>query len=286
MARIQVVGTRRQPGRCAYCHDRLDALVHHCEGCGTWIHLDCLEELTGSCPTPGCAGTPNAEPPPRRPRHRQPRAERRQRRQRHRRRRHHRDRPTLEQWAREEAVDHHRVPTGWARWGPYSRLALSGALHLAFLAFAVFVVVWAALHPHEAWEALRKGKHGSSDGNGWMSLLFFGGGIGVFGWFSVRWLSRWPRVWDEVGRLLERGRPLPMRLRVWTQGSGKHRQTWARLQGLDGHPEFRFQLSGVLPPGWLSRPRDGTPVLVYGVEDGEPPYLIENGNGQLALVHP
>jgi hypothetical protein len=293
MARVQVVGTRRQPGRCAYCRDSLDALVHRCEGCSTWLHIDCLEEL-GRCPTPGCAGQPASAPSPAQPTFRAPRGgragrrERRERRRRHRQRRREPSRQTLQAWAEEEAVEHHRAPTGWARAAPYVRLAMSGVFNLLMVSAILFTVAYALMHPTAAWEALKSGKHGKSVLNGVMSLAIFGGG-GLFGLFvGIRWLMRWPTVWDEVGELLDHSSPVPMRLRVWTEGSGKHKKTWASLRPVSDARvrETRFKLDGLLPASWLRRPRGGTPVLVYGIEDGEPPFLIENGAGQLAIVHP
>lgn len=274
MARIQIVGSRKRPGRCAYCRDALDALVRRCPGCGTWLHLDCLEELGGRCPTAGCARSAGAARPGRR--------ERRERRRRHRRRRSAPTDATVERWADEERAR----PGAWARFGPYARLVVSGLVNLALLGAAVAFFGWLLHDLPAAWDALARTKSGRpSDANGYVKLALLIGLAGVVLYACGRWLWRWPRVWREVGRLLDETRPVPMRLRVWTAGSGKHKKTWAALRPLEGGGRrVEFRVGGLLPPGWLARDRDGTPVLVYGIE--EPPYLIENARGQLALVHP
>ena len=45
-------------------------------------------------------------------------------------------------------------------------------------------------------------------------------------------------------------------------------------------------LEGILPPLWLRSECARKPVLVYGLEDGQPPFLIEDTSGQLALLYP
>lgn len=47
---------REGDGRCAYCHDALDAeAAATCGDCGVGMHADCADAL-GRCPTVGCPG--------------------------------------------------------------------------------------------------------------------------------------------------------------------------------------------------------------------------------------
>jgi hypothetical protein len=58
---------RREPERCAFCHDRFlgPGSRSGCEGCGTVLHDECWE-LTEGCPTLGCARAqdPRSRVPP------------------------------------------------------------------------------------------------------------------------------------------------------------------------------------------------------------------------------
>jgi len=55
--------------RCAYCHEESQVALHVCLGCGTFLHVECRDEI--GCPTLGCtrrrarpAPPPPAAPPP------------------------------------------------------------------------------------------------------------------------------------------------------------------------------------------------------------------------------
>lgn len=289
--KVRVVGTRNQPGRCAYCHDRLVALGHRCGTCATWLHLDCWEEVK-TCVTPGCE-----EKAPERARRStgvrvrsrpSGRTRAREHRDRGRGRAHVRTDEDLEAWAAESASSR-RDYSLWARTSPYLRLLLSLAVNLAIVGVIVGVLGWIASDPAHAWQELRKGKHSSSDGHGVMMILFMLGFFGFFGFLAVSWLIKWPGVWVETGRLLSRARPEPLRMQVWKEKSGKHTNTYAKFKTVDGQLRAgmeRVQIEGVLPPFWLRSECARKPVLVYGLEDGEPPYLIEDVSGQLALIHP
>jgi hypothetical protein len=293
--KVRVVGTRNQPGRCAYCHDQLVALGHRCGSCATWLHLDCWEEVE-TCVTPGCE-----EKAPQRARRGQGtgrksvrsrpsgRTRARDHRDRGRGRAHVRTDEDLEAWAAESAHSR-RDYSFWARTAPYARLLLSLVLNLAIVGAVLAVVFWFFSDPSHAWQSLRKGKGGSSsDAHAWMMILFLGGMGVFFGFMAGFWLYKWPGVWVETGRLLSRARPEPLRMQIWKEKSGKHTKTFAKFKTIDGNVRAGMEkvlLEGVLPPFWLRSECVRKPVLVYGLEDGEPPYLIEDVSGQLALIHP
>lgn len=48
----------------------------------------------------------------------------------------------------------------------------------------------------------------------------------------------------------------------------------------------RLRVAGLLPAHWLRQRCEAREVLVYGLEDREPPFLIEDREGRLALVDP
>ncbi|MCA8920528.1 MAG: hypothetical protein KDD82_01895, partial [Planctomycetes bacterium] len=197
----------------------------------------------------------------------------------------------LRDWA-EESRRRPREYGWWAGVSPYLRLTLSLVFNLALVVGMAAFVLWLLKDPAHAWESLRTGKHGhKSDVNAVISLLM---AFGLGGFFSVRagvWLYRWPGVWTETGRLLSFARPQPMRLQVWHEGRGKHRKTYAAFRPVDGslrgpNPLRQVTLEGILPPLWLRSECARKPVLVYGLEDGQPPFLIEDTSGQLALLYP
>lgn len=78
-------------------------------------------------------------------------------------------------------------------------------------------------------------------------------------------------------------------MRIWKEQSGKSKTIYAEFKTTRGRVRSgmgRVKIEGVLPPFWLRTECLRKPVLVYGLEDGEPPYLIEDVSGQLALIHP
>lgn len=287
--KVRVVGTRKQPGRCAFCHDRLEALGHRCEGCQTWLHLDCWREVK-SCPSPGCEEKPPVVAPAGRRGHAEDGAARAsQHRDRGRGRAHARDGASLEAWAAESARTR-KGATWQARWGPYARLLLSLLFSLALLLLVLALVGRALSDPAEFWQGMRRGKGGrSSDATGFVSLVMAGGFSLFCGYFSLSWLWKWPAVWGETQRLLNFATPEALRMRIWKERIGKHTKIFAEFKHLDGTLRVgmgKVSIGGILPPFWLRNECLRKPVLVYGLEDGEPPYLIEDISGQLALIHP
>jgi len=293
--KVRVVGTRKQPGRCAYCHDQLVALGHRCPGCATWLHLDCWEEVQ-TCVSPGCeekapertrrGRRSSREPQPSRP---SGRTRAREHRDQGRGRAHVRSDEDLEAWAAESARSR-RDYGFWARTAPYFRLLLSLIVNLAIVAAILAVVYWVLSDPSHAWQSLRKGKGGrSSDLNGYIGVLCLGGFSAFLGFASIRWLIKWPGVWVETGRLLEWAQPEPLRMRIWKDTAGRNVTTYAEFKTLDDTLRSgmeKVKLAGLLPPSWLRSECLRKPVLVYGLDDGQPPYLIEDVSGQLALIHP
>ena len=294
--KVRVVGTRKQPGRCAYCHDKLVALGHRCEGCATWLHLDCWEEVQ-TCITPGCeeqaptrarrAQRSSREPVPSRP---SGRTRARDHQDRGQGRAHVRTDEDLLAWA-EESSRARRDYSLWARTAPYLRLLLSLAVNLAIVFAILGVVAWIVSDPHHAWQWMRKGKGGPSDLNGLLTSLFGFGVSAFFGLLALRWLIRWPGVWVETQRLLNYAQPEALRMQIWKEagGSSNNTKTYAKFKTVNGNLRRgmeKVKIEGVLPPFWLRTECLRKPVLVYGLEDGEPPYLIEDVSGQLALICP
>lgn len=270
MSRIRIVG-RARGGRCVYCHDGLSSQVDRCPECQAAWHEDCAPEGAKRCPTIGCAGPP--------PAHTSRPAGRRDR-------------------VRHEARRDGGAPAwtrGWqrpgpgARFGPYSRLVMSGLFHAAVVLAVAAIVLWCLLHPHDLWVFLSTGKRHSHEP--WPVALLKGLMFGAFllggGAFSTYWLTRLPRVAREVEELLERTTPVLMDLKVWSTGSGKQRRTYGTLTGRAGEfaaARIDLQFGGIVSPGWAMRQRDAEPVLVYGLPPPGP-YILEFQGGHLALVN-
>lgn len=131
----------------------------------------------------------------------------------------------------------------------------------------------------------------SGFGSGKAQFSFWGAAgavtLAMLACLAIAWLVRWPGVWIEIGRLLSDAEPKPMRMRVWVKGSGKGATTQAEFRSVKGPRMVKeIDLGGVLPPCWLRNHCARKPVLVYGFEDGEPPFLIEEPSGRLAFVAP
>ena len=99
------------------------------------------------------------------------------------------------------------------------------------------------------------------------------------------WLRRLPATWRQVGALLDTSRPAPMTLTIRREARGRNEELHADFTS----PTARFSVpvdrasSPILIPGWLAR-RGGSAVLVHGAAPG--PYLLEFGDGELALLAP
>ena len=267
--RVRILGTLGKPQRCAFCHDQLEAVGRECADCKTELHLDCWREVR-VCPTAGCGATP---PPsgirgaPRR--HASPRP-----------RRGGREHVTNDQdliaWA-EETSRRGRVVGSAARLGIYLRLILSLGLNLAILLCVVLAAGFMAFSLI------------SETRLGFSTLVVIAILLAILfgGYLAVSWLVRWPGVWKEVGRLLNGAQPQPMRLRVWKTELGRSTTTHAEFRSLSVPCVLKvITVQGVLPPRWLRQVCARKPVLVYGFEDREPPFLVEDTSGQIALVSP
>lgn len=253
MGNIRVVG-RARGGRCVFCHDSLGGDVRHCGGCGATWHSDC--GVTG-CPTLGCS------------------------------------RPTPDAQQRRGATKHMSVepahkgkPGLAARVGPYTRLVMSGLFGAAMVTAVVVFFGWVLTHPGGYWEFCMTGKRGRVEPVplAVLKAVMFLFLPGMFGWAMARWLFALPRVWKEVGQLLDSTTPTAMRLGVFSTGSGKKKRWYATLKALSGGEPLTISLYGLLPPWWLFR-QDGKHVLVYGLPPPGP-YVLEFEDGWLALVHP
>lgn len=276
MARVRVLGSTRQPGRCAYCHDDLGAVGHCCSSCQTWVHLDCWREA-GTCPSPGCDERPPSPAERPRPRHASPRRRRGGR-------EHVQSDRDLVAWA-EERAQNPRAYAGLARTMPFVRLLFSLALTLGVVLGASAVGLVMISGAAQLGVAER-----AND-----VLVGLAIGVASFGVaaFGVAWLLRWPAVWKETRRLLTTALPTPMRMRVWTERRGKNRTTYLELRearpGRSSRPRAsmeKIQVSGLLPAFWVAERCSRKPVLVYGAEDGQPPFLLEDADGRLALIDP
>lgn len=284
MADIRVVGKARG-GRCVFCHDSLSDDVSRCPECRAAWHRDCGAEAS-RCPTIACPGpAPAAEVARRRGRH-YPAAPRPAR-------------PAVaappQRPAREPSRPGWTVdrppPSAAARFGPYSRLLLSGLVNGAVVLGIAALLLYVVTHWPQVWEGLQRGKHGRHEGPGsaLVKLLIFGGVLGVWGGVCLSWLLRLPGSAAETRKLLDETTPVLMYLSTYTQGTGKHKTRWARLRGKHGEHAgavHEMKLDGLLPPWWLtSRAWAEQPVLVYGLPPPGP-YVLEFDDGMLALVHP
>ena len=115
--------------------------------------------------------------------------------------------------------------------------------------------------------------------------LVFGTIGGALAVYLVWWLKEVPRVWCAVTRLLDDTRPIPMSLRIETQGTGKTERAVAKLRG--GGRRLSYSVGGLLTPSWFN-PGHGVPkrVFVYGADDPETPVIIKFPDGSLVLVEP
>jgi hypothetical protein len=268
MARVRLVG-RVGEKRCAFCHAPVEGAAEvRCRTCRSIAHADCRRELgAGKCATLGCRGeAPRSEgtagdvgrvETPRRA-------------------------PLSTARRHSEGAPGRR-----ARLGPYTRLLASGLLWAVVLAASVAGLTYLATHLGEVVNWLAEGtrKHPTTSYvRGWAETVFVSFVAIVLGLTATMRLRQLPAVWREVGVLLDRGEPIPMRLNVQVTGSGKHRKVMAYLRG-EGGESLHLELEGVLPAGWVATMPAETIVFVYGYPPPGP-YLLEFQDGRLALVHP
>lgn len=269
MGKVRLVGRRSDRARCAYCRERVAEEERvACEGCGALTHDACRDEL-GGCPTLGCQSARS------RPLlAREPREERRGRRRRGEGRRWH-GRVT-------------RSPPGLlGRIGPYARIVIKSACAAALLVAFLAVVVWGVTHPADVWTVLEKTRSSRRTMVGQvLALIGFCMMGGTFSALSGRWLARVPDLWRRVGELLDDGLVTPMRLRVYTEGSGKDKRTLVDLRSDagDGWEAARLDVGHFFTPLWL-RWRDRARVYVHGAGSGGP-YVLEFDDGLLVLLDP
>lgn len=276
--KVRVVGSVKQPGRCAYCHDSLEAVGHRCGSCGTWLHLDCWQEAK-VCTSPGCT----EEAPSRDVSIRAKSKLTRDRAARLGGRAHLRSDEDLRAWAR-EAIK--RQVEGQVATGPYVRLLIGLASNLALLVALVALAVFLVPQIPDLWGIASRGDSPV------LSMLGITGpstlAAGAFAYYLIRSLLKWPKDWGDVKRLLALARPEPFRMRVWSETVGNKTTTYAEFRRLSGSVQTgmgQLDISSFIPPpGWLTRSCTSQPVLVYGVGTREPPFLIENAAGDLALI--
>lgn len=286
MAELILVG-RRSPGqRCAYCHGELgDEEVATCEGCQVTLHVACRAEVA-ACPTRGCGR--RGPHPARGGRARQRRG--RRRRERPRARAGLELPPSIQAALAPPAASRASAWIG-PRTGPYLRLVASGVWNALLGALLLGLLVALLTHLPEAYHSLTTGRKPVA----WpMAALYLLGGAALlsFGvWKTGTWLLQLPRVWSEVGHLLDRTDPARMRLTVRRERHGKNVRVWADLRPTGppgarppGTRRLTLRLAGLLPPWWLEG-RSGQEVWVYGLPPPGP-YLLEFEDGRLALVHP
>lgn len=251
---LRVVRRSTQQSRCVYCHDLVGGKDAPCARCGAFLHVDCRAQLT-RCPTIGCAE----------PLLRTAVALRR-------------PVPAHEPLTGGAGLRDGARPGGRARSGPYARLLLSALLNLVLVGAVIGGGVAALLA--SPWSV--------AGGLGLIPVT----AAGLFGLLvasaSVRWLLRLPRVFRDVGRLLDQSRPTSMVLDVVSARDGESRRWEAQLRRThDSPPVCALPLRGLLVPRWLRRPLGGQRVWVWGWP-GSPggPYLLELPGGRLALLHP
>jgi hypothetical protein len=273
VSRIRLVG-RARGGRCVFCHDSLQGEVERCPECRAAWHDDC-RPTDGHCHTLGCTapapqpagrrrGLQRAVEPPTSTRHARP----------------------APAWTTS------RRRPGWlARFGPYSRLVMSGLVH-ASLGLGLLVALVAAItHPHAVWDTLVNPKAEDPIPPPLAFLLALGGVASALAAmaYSGLWLRRLPGVLAELHELLDETTPVLMDLTVEKEQDDETVTWWVRLEARRGehagHP-LRLKVGGLLPPWWLtSFERAREPVLVYGLPPPGP-YVIEFESGALALLHP
>ena len=271
--KVRIVGTLKQAGRCAFCHDSLEALGHPCGGCGTWLHLDCWEEIK-VCTSPGCEekapareGTTASATPL------EGRA-------------HLRTEDDLQAWAR-EALERRLYGPG-AVW-PYLSLISSLAGYLLVLGGLCAWISWGLSEGIPG--AWRLAKPGDAPLLSMLGIVGPTGGVTLaLAYHLLLALAKWPKAWSDSHSLLRETRPEPRRMRVWVESAGDKPQTFAAFERLSGSPvpgmaKVRLDRFFISPPRWLFEPCEGKPVLVYGLGTGEPPFLVEDASGQLALIH-
>lgn len=269
MGKLRLIGRRAEHARCAYCRDRVaeGAAGVPCEGCGALMHPGCWDEL-GGCATLGCQAARTRPlrvpaPPATQPEGRQDARRRR----------------------RNGRIT--RTPPGLlARIGPYSRMLLK-SLSAALCVLALLAATgWVVTHPAEAYAWFADTKRGRV---GVVEVLVPVAGLLLLslavGSLSVLWLTRLPQLWRRVGELLDDGLVTPMRLRVYTVGSGRNKTTLVDLEPEPGGG--RWVVSGIeaglfFTPIWL-RWRSGARVYVHGAQ-GPGPYVLEFEDGWLVLL--
>lgn len=271
--KVRVVGTLKQPGRCAFCHDALEALAHPCQRCGAWLHLDCWEELK-ACTSPGCEQeAPSRESTAPAATQIEGRA-------------HLHNEEDLRAWAREA---HERRLQGPTAIGPYFRLLTSLAGYLVVLA-GLIGLVWFGVREGipAAWTMAKAGDSPLLSMLGMIGPL--SAVIAALAYQLFKALGKWPRAWTDTRRLLHQTRPEPRIMKVWNESAGDSFLTFASFSRLDGRvvpgmAQIQLERFFVAPPRWLFEICVSKPVLVYDLGTSAPPFLIEDASGQLALIH-
>ncbi|MEZ6186537.1 MAG: hypothetical protein R3F62_16200 [Planctomycetota bacterium] len=281
MAEVRIVGSRKPPGRCVYCHSALDFLPITCVGCGTSLHRECLAEH-GGCPTPGCR--PPAPPDPERP-------------------------PSdLERARLVTAPAVPRAPVqehlAWAarrrndpgqRHGLLARASILLNLTSAWLGALLITSLGLGLGSLMIGTTiflLAQGAHRDVPLAGLLAGLcgFVGPWCVCWGAFALRRLWRNTRTWLRLNQLLHRADPVPRTLRIWQEPGSPNSAACAALYRLgEDTPQRgleRIPVEGTLPASWLFASREREPVLVYFATTEAPPLVIEDRMGRLTLLDP
>ena len=229
--------------RCPYCRDQLSGKVRSCDACEVMLHMECWDELD-VCPAVGCAGRPKRMKAPRA----RPRA------------------------ARLASVDDSNLV--WRRLCAYGCVVRSALVHLLGVLIGLGLLA--------AGPAVVTSKAEDSVVGGIVLLVMGFASLIV----AISWLVQVPaalRAVSAAGDAAFRRYQQDATLFVEVREDSKNNKSYhARLIPDEGGV-FRFELGGILSPGWLLGLQD-EPVRLWNFTGNErEPFVIERlSDGALA----